>query len=247
VVGVGDLEDGVESKLGRPANRQRRADSATALRYILESRRAITPQRAVLVAVTGIDGSGKGYATDLIVGALRASGVRASSLNIDGWLNLPNRRFSTSNPAEHFYHHAIRFEEMFTRLVFPLRDRRSLRLEAEFTEESAIRYRSHVYEYCDIDVLVVEGIFLLRRAFRTYYDLSIWIDCTFDTALERALARRQEGLSAVETLRAYRSIYYPAQEIHFRRDDPQGAATWIINNDTRIGPVDWSFPSPANR
>src|SRR5206468_11946319 len=68
-------------------------------------------------------------------------------------------------------------------------------------------------------------IFLLKHAFQLYYDFSCWIDCSFDTALERAIARGQEGLSPEDTTHAYRTIYFPAQEIHFQRDDPRAAAT----------------------
>lgn len=52
------------------------------------------------------------------------------------------------------------------------------------TDETASVYRRHVYEFQAIDVIVLEGIYLLERAFQADYDLSLWIDCTFDTALE---------------------------------------------------------------
>jgi uridine kinase len=74
---------------------------------------------------------------------------------------------------------------------------------------------------------------LLRRSFQSYYDLSFWIECSFETALERALARGQEGLAPEATIHAYRTIYFPAQEIHFARDAPKRAATEIIVNDSR--------------
>lgn len=203
---------------------------------ILEVRRSVSKQRSLLVAVSGIDGSGKGYFTAQIVKALQVKGVRAASIEIDGWLNLPHVRFSTVNPPEHFYLQAIRFDEMFEQLVLPLRDRRSLRVEADFTEETAADYRRHIYEFEDIDVLVLEGIYLLKRAFRAHYDLSVWIECSFVTALERAITRAQEGLHPEETVRAYRTVYFPAQEIHFQRDNPRGAATLIVNNDPRLDP-----------
>jgi len=74
---------------------------------ILDIRSSIRSYRSVL---TGIDGSGKGYVTAGIVDALKTNGVRAVSINIDGWLNLPYRRFDARNPAERFYLHAIHFE-----------------------------------------------------------------------------------------------------------------------------------------
>lgn len=200
---------------------------------ILEKRASIPGQRSVLVAITGIDGCGKGYFAAQLKRQLATQGVRAAIISVDGWLNLPHVRFDSSNPAEHFYLHAIRFDEMFSRLVLPLRDRRSLRLEADYAEETATEYRRHIYEFEGLDVILLEGIYLLKRAFPAYYDLSVWIECSFDTALERAIARAQEGLTPKATAEAYRSIYFPAQAIHFRRDEPKSAATLIVSNDAR--------------
>ena len=67
----------------------------------------------MLAAISGIDGSGKGYVTGRIVDVLQAKGLSAVAINVDGWLNLPEKRFDAANPAEHFYLHAIRFEELF--------------------------------------------------------------------------------------------------------------------------------------
>ncbi len=207
---------------------------------IMGARGSIPSQQSVLTAITGIDGCGKGYVTARIVDALQTKGVRAVAINIDGWLNLPHRHFDAANPAEHFYLHAIRFEEMFAQLILPLRDHRSLRLVADYAEETATEYRRHVYEFEDVDVIALEGIYLLTRAFQAHYDRSIWIECSFDTALERAIARAQEGLPPEETIRAYRTIYFPAQAMHFQRDNPKAGATLIVNNDARLGPVSWA-------
>ena len=200
----------------------------------LQLRDAVPSQRAVLVAVTGIDGSGKGHMSACIVAALRARGARVAALGVDCWLSLPSQRFSATNPAEHFYRHALRFEEMFAQLVWPLRDRRSLHVDVDHVEETATAYHRHTYDFQAIDVIVLEGIYLLKRDFQTRYDLSVWIDCTFETALERAVARAQEGLPPAATIDAYRTIYFPAQEIHFGRDEPRAAATVVVANDPRL-------------
>lgn len=210
---------------------------------ILATRGRVPAARSALVAVTGIDGCGKGYVTARIVDALRVRGARAVGLNIDGWLNLPAVRFSETDPAEHFYRNAIRFDQLFAELVFPLRDHRAVRIEADYAEETATAYCKKRYEIDDVDVVVLEGIHLLKRAFQDYYDLSVWIDCTFETALERAIARGQEGLPAAATIAAYRTIYFPAQQIHLERDDPRAAATTRIDNDERLS----AAPRPGER
>lgn len=200
-------------------------------RKILDRRATIPATRSLLVGLSGIDGSGKGYVAAQLEGRLALHGAAPAILNVDGWLNLPERRFSRSAPAEHFYENAIRFDEFFTQLALPLRDRRSVHLIADFTEETASTYRKHTYDFKDVSVILVEGIFLFKPQYRSLFDLSVWIDCSFSTALARAINRAQEGLSAAETIAAYETIYFPAQKIHLAHDKPLENADLIFEND----------------
>jgi uridine kinase len=202
-----------------------------ALEAIRRRRRLVPATRSVLVGITGIDGAGKGHVAARIAGALRGHGLAVALINVDGWLNLPAVRFDPADPAEHFYRHALRLDEMFDRLVLPLRDRRSHRLTMDFAEETATAYRPHTYAFDGVDVVVLEGIYLLKRAYRDRYDVSVWVECSFETALRRAIARAQEGLPPEATIRAYETIYFPAQRIHFERDDPRAAASLVVPND----------------
>ena len=202
---------------------------------ILSKRTSVLPTQSVLAAVSGIDGCGKGYVTARLVAELQKSGVHAAGINVDGWLNLPSRRFNAARPAEHFYQHAIRFEEMFEQLIVPLKRQRSIRVEMDFAEETAQTYRRHTFDFKEVDVIVLEGIYLLKRAFLHHYDWTMWVECSFETALERALQRGQEGLPPEETIRAYQTTYFPAQEIHFRVDEPRAVASAVWVNDPRLG------------
>ena len=209
-------------------------DLSAAVATIVERRQHVPVGEAMLVAVTGIDASGKGYVSSRLVAELQGRGFHAVAIGVDGWLNLPDLRFDPERPGEHFYRHAIRFDEMFASLVLPLKRNRSVRLEADFTEETATAYRKHVYDFQDVDILILEGVFLLKPEFRRYHDLALWVDCTHETALERAILRGQEGLPPDETVRAFRTIYFPAQEIHERLDTPRSAADLIVCNDPRL-------------
>jgi uridine kinase len=201
---------------------------------ILAKRTQLSPERSALVGVSGIDGSGKGYITRQISEQLQPHGVRTSTIHADGWLTLPHERLRADHPAENFYEHAFRFDDMFRQLVLPLKERRTIHLVADFTEETDQAYRKHNYDFEDIDIILLEGAYLLKKAYRGHFDLSLWVDCSFETALERALARRQEHLPPEATIRAYETIYFPAQRIHFARDNPRAAADGIINNDPRL-------------
>ena len=202
------------------------------IRKILERRATVPDTRSLLVGVSGIDGCGKGYLAGQLEAHLAQHAVASAVLNVDGWLNLPQERFNQNAPAKNFYENAIRFDEFFSQLVIPLRDRRSVRLVADFAEETALCYRKHSYDFKDVSVIVVEGIFLFKPLYRDFFDLAIWIDCSFPTALARAVDRAQEGLSPASTIAAYETIYFPAQRIHLAQDKPRENADLILDNDS---------------
>jgi hypothetical protein len=72
------------------------------------------------------DACGKGYIAKQIQAHLGWRGVASPLINVDSWLNLPDKRFAANAPSEHFYPSAIRFDELFADLVLPLRDERSI-------------------------------------------------------------------------------------------------------------------------
>jgi uridine kinase len=83
---------------------------ATVVEAILARRRAHPAFQALLVGLSGIDGSGKGYLADQFVRALADRGQKTAKINVDGWLNLPAVRFDSARPGENFYENALRLE-----------------------------------------------------------------------------------------------------------------------------------------
>ncbi len=197
---------------------------------IVATRAEKSAEQAILVGISGIDAGGKGFITEKIAKRLREAGWRVATINADDWLNLPEVCLSQDKPAEHFYEHAMRFGKMFDQLIVPLKQNRAVSFVADCADAKGNR-RKHSYEFRKIDIVLLEGIFLFKPAYRRHFDLTAWVDCSFATALKRAIARCQEGLPPAETIRAFSTIYFPAQRIHFSRDNPQGAADFIIQND----------------
>jgi uridine kinase len=187
--------------------------------------------RAQLVAVSGIDGSGKSFLAEQIESALALRGVRTALIGIDPWQNARAQRIGARDPARTFYDHAIRWDALFETVVQPLVAQRGLDVIVEGRRtDNDLTYPKH-YRFSAVEVVLLEGIFLLRRDFVHRYDLSAWVDCSFETALARALARNQEGLPPAEIEREYAEIYFPAQRLHAALDAPRDAAHVILPND----------------
>src|SRR5215468_1183307 len=138
------------------------------IRHILAERGVASPSRSLLVGLSGIDGSGKGYLARHIVTQLRSRGFNIVSLAADDWAAAPEQRFDPNRPAEHFYEHGFRFDEMFRDLILPLKSQRSQRLEALRSNESQSALLPYVFEFHNVDIILLEGIFLLQREYREH-------------------------------------------------------------------------------
>ena len=219
---------------------------APVISAIAEKRKELSRERALLVGISGIDASGKGFVTAKLAHQLEEHGWKTAAIGVDGWLNLPPDRFNQENPAGHFYERAFRFEEMFETLVVPLQQNREIDLHMDYTEETATSYREHRYQFREIDVILLEGIFLFKRRLRHHFDLACWVECSFETALARAIKRCQEGLPPNETIRAFETIYFPAQRIHFERDAPHSSADLILPNEIEVGETTGASPMASD-
>jgi uridine kinase len=187
--------------------------------------------RCLLVGVSGIDGSGKTFLAAKLARAVEARGLRVAAIGIDPWQNPQPIRFGGPDAGKHFYEHAIRFDALFAELVDPLVANRSLRLLTRGIRTDRDVWDELVYDFKDVDVVLLEGILLFRRALTGRFDLRVWIDCSFATAVRRALARNVEGLSAERLIEDYEHIYHAAQRYHFAADAPRAAADLVLLND----------------
>ena len=195
------------------------------------SARAGGRRRALLVAMSGIDGSGKTTLSTRLAERLEGRDLRTALITLDPWHTPWPVRYNPSDPGRHFYRHAFRFAELFERLITPLQRRRSVTLTLPLIRLTDDAWVEQTYRFAAVDVILLEGIFLLRRQLRRRYDLAFWVECSFETALARALARNQEGQSEARLREDYARIYFAAQRIHVARDAPARHADGILCND----------------
>lgn len=196
-------------------------------------------QKSLLIAVSGIDGSGKGYVTKKLVDALNQQKVHAVSINLDPWHKLPSQRFKSEESVKNFYEQAFNFEDLFEQLILPLQKQRKINLTTVLTGILGIP-ETYNYQFTDVDVIILEGIFLFKRtakripsgSLQYYYDLKIWIECSWETALARAIERNQEGISQAQLIQDYQNLYFPAQRLHWQLDNPQANADLIYVNES---------------
>ena len=189
------------------------------------------------VAISGIDASGKGYVAKRLESELTRKGLRVANINVDLWQNPLLIRLAKENEAENFYQNVFRWNDVFNQLIIPLRKNRSIQLTSRLIASHADEYFDFEFNYTDIDILLIEGIFLFQQKYLEHYDYKVWIDCSFETGLQRALSRNVEKLTMERLIEDYGKYYYPAQRLHFNKDNPKALTDIIYCNDQLVGTV----------
>lgn len=199
---------------------------------ILKAKNLHKGNRLFTVAISGIDASGKGHISRFIQQRFESEGYRIANINIDPWQNPIPVRLQKENPAENVYENIFRWNDFFEQLIFPLQKNKSIYLETEGIHTHTDAYYPLIYDCNDMDILLIEGILLFKKQYLSYYDYRVWIDCSFETGLNRAIKRNVEELDKEKLIHAYQVFYYAAQLLHFERDNPQSTADIIFNNDS---------------
>src|SRR5438874_136868 len=96
-------------------------DCASVIPAIVEKRKALSPERALLVGISGIDAAGKGFVTARIAELLEKRGIRPAVINIDGWLNLPDVRFHSHDRGKRLKRSIFRRSKFILRAIIHAR------------------------------------------------------------------------------------------------------------------------------
>lgn len=80
------------------------------------------------------------------------------------------------------------------------------------------------------DIMILEGVSALRKEFRPYISLSIFVDTPLDTCLRRGFERDkgQDGKSDDEIKRMWQD-WYEKEEVYMARDNPKEFADLVLN------------------
>ena len=198
---------------------------------VIDAFHSYSKKTVFTVGISGIDASGKGHTANLLQGELEQVGFKVANINIDPWQNPIPVRLQEDHPAKNIYKNIFRWDHFFEQLVIPLQKNKRIHLETKGIRTDADVYYPILYDYNDPDILMIEGILLFKREYLSHYDYRIWIDCSFETGLQRALQRNVENLSQERLIYDYEKYYYAAQRLHFDRDNPQQSADLIFCND----------------
>ena len=176
--------------------------------------------KAQVIAISGIEGSGKRELTEKIAAALRLDGLNVAVVHTDDWEASKDIRFNIMNSPEEYYLNAYRFDEMFEQLILPLKLFGNIKTSVNLDDAESPRQVDYHFE--NIDIILIEGVYLLQEAFLALYDYSCWIKSNFEAAFKRLAEHVNIEESQEALVNLFELLIKPAGQYHLYADDPIG-------------------------
>lgn len=194
----------------------------------------------IRVGINGVDASGKTILATSLTESLRGSGRKVIQVSIDGFHNPKTIRYRKGrNSPEGFYRDSFDNSGIIKYVLRPLGPGGNLKYKTaifDFKTDSIIK--ASILKAKNDSILLMEGVFLFHSKLVQYWDLKIFVDVDFDTALRRAIERDREYLGSREqVIEKYKKRYMPGEKLYFQEVNPKTIADIVIDNNDFNNPV----------
>lgn len=196
------------------------------------------PSRFVLrVAIDGVDGAGKTCFADELAALLGSSGREVIRASVDGFHHPRSVRYRLGRGSpEGFYRDSYDYEALRACLLEPLGPGGSGRYRtASYDVEAETPVTVPEAQARPGAVLLIDGIFLHRPELRRYWDVSVWLEVSFDVSVPRG-ARRGTGYGSPDPEAESNRRYVGGQTRYLAECDPQARATFVVDNNDLAAP-----------
>jgi len=180
-----------------------------------------------IVAIDGVDGSGKTTFADELAPVLAQKGRPVVRASVDGFHNTKTIRYRRGrNDPEGFFLDSYNYESLRRFLVDPFRAGADV-VNTACYDHAADREISKPKAVEPSTVLLIDGIFLHRDELRNLWDFSVFLSVPFSVSYTRMAVR--DG-SNPDPMAEENRRYYEGQKIYLRKCQPEARASVIVDN-----------------
>jgi len=198
-------------------------------------------KRMVIVAIEGKGCSGKSLLAGRIAGRVSCLGEASAVASLDDFCNPRATRYSDGNEEGLQVYHQNFDERLWEDEVLrPACRNGRLQFERDLLDARTDTYSNRVsVDLPQGGVLITEGLHVLKKVFRRYFDLALYLHISDELQLERALRRDREerGKSEAEIRYKYKRRFVPSYEHFLKRDCPFEVADLVVDMSTPDRPI----------
>lgn len=199
---------------------------------------SINTSQPLLVGIDGKDASGKTTFADNLAIVLKKQTTREIiRVSLDDFFQPRSIRSQQSDQAQGCYEDtfdnpriikylldSVRSNGTYTTKIFDYKNDSSVEIITATASPNAI--------------FVIDGVFLQRPEFREYWDYTVLLDVSDETAIERGAVRDTGRIGDLKAAREkYINRYIASQKIYYDECEPQKRAGIIIDNTDYQNPV----------
>ena len=199
-----------------------------------------------LVAVDGVDGSGKSVLAERLTAALDGGGIACALLRVDDFRRAVDWQRPGRTEADAYYDDYYELDGLNAAVRLLLDGAREVAVPV-FDSAAGLRSGVRPIRLGGVGprAIVVEGVFALRVALVRSRAAVVYLRTSFAEARRRILARdTARGRSAAEVAHRIDARYFPAQERYLREHDPAARAAFLVDHERVGAPAVARFGAP---
>ena len=192
--------------------------------------------KTIFLAIDGVDTSGKTTLADRLKDEIKNRNVYR--ISIDGFHNEKEIRIAKGEYSpEGYYEDSFNYESIIENVFTPISNGKNTIVTRKFDYRINKDIDIEETKILDNSIIIFDGVFLLRDEIRSYWDLTIFLEISFQEVIKRALVSDKEYFENEEELiRKYEERYIPGQEIYFEKEKPRLKADIVIDNNDYDNP-----------
>ncbi|WP_391205262.1 kinase [Psychrobacillus sp. L4] len=186
--------------------------------------------RPYIIGMDGLSGSGKTTLSEKIKEELMNEGFQVIVIHIDHLIVERERRYNTGHP-EWYEYYALQWDvQCIKENLFEAVHQKSNHLHLPFYDFDKDQSYSKSINIGQCSIILIEGIFLQRKEWKSFFDYMIYLDCPRDIRNARVLQRDAYIGDMNERLKKYEQRYWKGEEYYLLEVDPLKKSDIIIRN-----------------
>ncbi len=186
------------------------------------------------VAIDGVDGAGKTILANELAIALAHQPRQIIRASVDGFHHPEHiRRARGDLSPEGFYQDSYNYKALKSELLLPLGpegSRQFRRTVFDYERDQPVTLRKE--KAAENAILLMDGIFLLRKSLVDFWDLRIFLHVDFTQSISRGAARDADLFGSLQKAeQRYHQRYVPGQKIYLKESNPLDKADVVIDNN----------------
>jgi uridine kinase len=188
--------------------------------------------KVVRVGINGVEGTGKTVFCEKFTKYLNDNGQKAIQITIDGYHNPMAVRYKQGRNSAIGYYEDAYNENAFVDFVLKSSQKEQpFYVEQIHILETDEKLDPVKKEISNQHILLTDGAYLFKKIYKEHWDLRIYLQTDFETALNRGIQRDLFLLGGLEaTKEKYDNRYHKASKLYIEENNPTEIADIIIDN-----------------